>query len=410
MAVAGEQGLYGTGQGMVFGVQVTDMGVFLGISLGVFVGWMVNKFGDIKLHRYLSPYAGTKSVYILIVFATILFAIGLTYVWPIVNSVVEAVVKATTTAGSVGFFFYGFLNRLLLPLGLHHFLWMPIFYTPLGGTAEIAGQVYNGAFNIWLAELGNVSQITTMHPSIGYLSNFGSISLPIGIAFALWKTARPENRKKVASILIPTVVTAFLAGVTEPLEFLFLFLSPLLWLAHAVVYGFSLFITNLIGINIQFDTGINMFINSFAFPARLGHQYWIPVIFIVTAALEYFVFKKLIIKLNIPTLGREKDEDTSDPVVDSIVSDSDSEFEPQIQNIVAGLGGADNIENIINCYTRLRVDVKDESKVNIKILKEKVKASGIVDKGKHIQIIIGIGVEQEREKVEAYIEYLKKNK
>lgn len=410
LAVAGEQGLYGTGQGMVFGVQVTDMGVFLGISLGVFVGWMVNKFGDIKLHRYLSPYAGTKSVYILIVFATILFAIGLTYVWPIVNSVVEAVVKATTTAGSVGFFFYGFLNRLLLPLGLHHFLWMPIFYTPLGGTAEIAGQVYNGAFNIWLAELGNVSQITTMHPSIGYLSNFGSISLPIGIAFALWKTAHPENRKKVASILIPTVVTAFLAGVTEPLEFLFLFLSPLLWLAHAVVYGFSLFITNLIGINIQFDTGINMFINSFAFPARLGHQYWIPVIFIVTAALEYFVFKKLIIKLNIPTLGREKDEDASDPVVDSIVSDSDSEFEPQIQNIVAGLGGADNIENIINCYTRLRVDVKDESKVNIKILKEKVKASGIVDKGKHIQIIIGIGVEQEREKVEAYIEYLKKNK
>lgn len=410
LAVAGEQGLYGTGQGMVFGVQVTDMGVFLGISLGVFVGWMVNKFGDIKLHRYLSPYAGTKSVYILIVFATILFAIGLTYVWPIVNSVVESVVKATTTAGSVGFFFYGFLNRLLLPLGLHHFLWMPIFYTPLGGTAEIAGQVYNGAFNIWLAELGNVSQITTMHPSIGYLSNFGSISLPIGIAFALWKTARPENRKKVASILIPTVVTAFLAGVTEPLEFLFLFLSPLLWLAHAVVYGFSLFITNLIGINIQFDTGINMFINSFAFPARLGHQYWIPVIFIVTAALEYFVFKKLIIKLNIPTLGREKDEDASDPVVDSIVSDSDSEFEPQIQNIVAGLGGADNIENIINCYTRLRVDVRDESKVNIKILKEKVKASGIVDKGKHIQIIIGIGVEQEREKVEAYIEYLKKNK
>ena len=396
LAIAGEQGLYGTGQGMVFGIQVTDMGVFLGISLGVFVGWMVNKFGDIKLHKYLSPYSGTKSVYILIVFATILFAIGITYVWPIVNSVVEAVVKTTTTAGSVGFFFYGFLNRLLLPVGLHHFLWMPIFYTPLGGTAEIAGQAYNGAFNIWLAELGNASQITTMHPSIGYLSNFGSISLPIGIAFALWKTARPENRKKVATILIPTVTTAFL------------FLSPVLWLAHSVVYGLSLFITNLVGINIQFDTGINMIINSFAFPTRLGHQYLIPVIFIATAVLEYFVFKKLIVKLNIPTLGRERAEVVSEPVVDSIGVNSDSGFEPQIQNIVAGLGGADNIENIINCYTRLRVDVKDENKVNIKILKEKVKASGIVDKGKHIQIVIGVGVEQEREKVEAYIEYLKK--
>ena len=151
-----------------------------------------------------------------------------------------------------------------------------------------------------------------------------------------------------------------------------------------------------------------MIINSFAFPTRLGHQYLIPVIFIATAVLEYFVFKKLIVKLNIPTLGRERVEVVSEPVVDSIGVNSDSEFEPQIQNIVAGLGGADNIENIINCYTRLRVDVKDENKVNIKILKEKVKASGIVDKGKHIQIVIGVGVEQEREKVEAYIEYLKK--
>ena len=297
LAAAGEQGLYGTGQGMVFGIQVTDMGVFLGISLGVLVGWMVNKFGDIKLHKYLSPYSGTKSAYILIVFATILFAIGITYVWPIVNSIVESVVKTTTTAGSVGFFFYGFLNRLLLPLGLHHFLWMPLFYTPLGGTAEIAGQVYNGAFNIWLAEIGNASQITTMHPSIGYLSNFGSISLPIGIAFALWKTARPENKKKVATILIPTVVTAFLAGVTEPLEFLFLFLSPILWVAHAVVYGLSLLITNLVGISVQFDTGVNMIINSFAIPAELGRQYLIPIIFVVTAVLEYFVFKTIILKL-----------------------------------------------------------------------------------------------------------------
>ncbi|MGC5455848.1 PTS transporter subunit EIIC [Enterococcus faecium] len=409
LATAGEQGLFGTGQGLVFGVQVTDMGVFLGIFLGVMVGWLVNKFGDIKLHRYLSPYSGTKSVYIIIVFLTILFSIGITYVWPVVNSAVEAVVKTTTTAGSVGFFSYGFLNRMLLPLGLHHFLWMPLFYTPLGGTAEIAGQVYNGAFNIWLAELGNASQITAMHPSIGYLSNFGSISLPIGIAFAIWKTSRPENRKKVAAILIPTVTTAFLAGVTEPLEFLFLFLSPILWIAHSIVYGLSLFLTNLVGINIQFDTGINMIINSFAFPARLGHQYLIPIMFVVTAVIEYVVFKQLIVRLNIPTLGREamteSKEDT--PKFKNTNEYEDESFDPQIQNIVSGLGGVENIENMINCYTRLRVDVRDENKVDMNILKEKVVSSGIVDKGKHIQIIIGIGVEEEREKVEAYMEHLK---
>lgn len=413
LAKAGEQGLYGTGQGMVFGIQVTDMGVFLGILLGVFVGLMVNKFGEIKLHKYLSPYSGTKSAYILIVFVTILFSMGITYIWPAVNSAVEAIVKTTTTAGSVGFFFYGFLNRLLLPLGLHHFLWMPIFYTPLGGTAEIAGHVYNGAFNIWLAELGNAGSITAMHPSIGYLANFGSISLPVGIAFALWKTARIENRKKVAAVLIPTVTTAFLAGVTEPLEFLFLFLSPILWLAHSIVYGLSMLITNLVGINIQFDTGINMIINSFAFPSQLGHQYLIPIVFVLTAVLEYFVFKTLIVKLDIPTLGREKKDTSMEAMVidENTAStssiDSDSEFEPQIKNIVAGLGGTDNIDSIINCYTRLRVDVKDTDKVNMQILKEKVQASGIVDKGKHIQIIIGVGVEEEREKVEAYMAHEK---
>jgi PTS system arbutin-like IIC component len=252
-----------------------------------------------------------------------------------------------------------------------------------------------------------------MHPSIGYLANFGSISLPVGIAFALWKTARIENRKKVAAILIPTVTTAFLAGVTEPLEFLFLFLSPILWLAHSIVYGLSMLITNLVGINIQFDTGINMIINSFAFPSQLGHQYLIPIVFVLTAVLEYFVFKTLIVKLDIPTLGREKKDTSMEAMVidENTAStssiDSDSEFEPQIKNIVAGLGGTDNIDSIINCYTRLRVDVKDTDKVNMQILKEKVQASGIVDKGKHIQIIIGVGVEEEREKVEAYMAHEK---
>lgn len=409
LAKGGEQGLYGTGQGLVLGVQVTDMGVFLGIILGVLVGFLVNKFGNIKLHPYLSPYSGTKSAYIIIVAATIIFAIGITYIWPVVNSGVEAIVRTTTTAGSVGFFFYGFLNRMLLPLGLHHFLWMPLFYTPLGGTAEIAGQVYNGAYNIWLAELGNASQITTMHSSIGYLSNFGSISLPIGIALALWKTARPENRKKVAAVLIPTVTTAFLAGVTEPLEFLFLFLSPVLWLAHAIVYGLSLLITNLVGINIQFDTGVNMIINSLAFPVELGHQYLIPIVFVLTAGLEYFVFKTIIIRFNIPTLGREDSQEINQESTSEVIDIKQALDSSQEENIVIGLGGVENIESIVNCYTRLRIDVKNEANINSNILNKKVKSSGVVVNGKHVQLVIGVGVESEREKLESYIEKIKLN-
>ena len=411
-------------QNMVFGVQVTDMGVFLGIILGILVGWMVNKWGNIKLHKYLSPYAGTKSVYIILVFVTILFAIVITYVWPAINTLIEDIVKVMSTTGSIGFFLYGLLNRLLLPVGLHHFLWMPLFYTPLGGTAKIAGKLYTGAFNIWLAELGNPSHITAMHPSIGYLSNFGSISLPIGIAFAFWKMATPKNRQKVAAILIPTVTTAFLAGVTEPLEFMFLFLSPILWLAHAVVYGISLFLTNLVGIDIQFDTGINMIINSFAFPARLGHQYLIPIMFVVTALLEYFVFVYVIKRFNIPTIGRANADpallngaETEDEEEDQVEFENEAKnnsvstehFDNQTKNIVAGLGGPDNISSMINCYTRLRVDVKDANKLNMELLKHKTGASGIMQKDNNIQIVLGVGVEEVHEKVDKYLEYLKQH-
>nr|WP_269207162.1 glucose PTS transporter subunit EIIB [Streptococcus equi] len=205
--------------------------------------------------------------------------------------------------------------------------------------------------------------------------------------------------------MIPTVVTAFMAGITEPLEFLFLFLSPVLWLAHAIVYGLSLLITNLIGISIQFDTGINMIINSFAFPLSLGKQYWIPVVFVITAVIEYLVFRYLIVKLNIPTLGREdmaddeeQDEMTTIQTTAKVVKSND-----QVEKIVAGLGGKDNISSIINCYTRLRVDIKDETKLDMNILKNQVKSSGIVDKGKHIQIVIGLGVETIREEIENYL-------
>ncbi|KJY58193.1 MULTISPECIES: PTS transporter subunit EIIC [Lactobacillus] len=427
LAKPNSQGLFGTGQNMVFGIQVTDMGVFLGIILGILVGWMVNKWGNIKLHKYLSPYAGTKSVYIILVFVTILFAIAITYVWPAVNWVIENIVKVMSTTGSIGFFFYGFLNRMLLPVGLHHFLWMPLFYTPLGGTARIAGKLYTGAFNIWLAELGNPSHITAMHQSIGYLSNFGSISLPIGIAFAFWKMSEPKNRQKVAAILIPTVTTAFLAGVTEPLEFMFLFLSPLLWLAHSVVYGISLFLTNIVGIDIQFDTGINMIINSFAFPARLGHQYLIPIMFVVTGLLEYFVFVFMIKRFNIPTIGRAnadetllngaESEDESVEQAEEKLAQTDSatesadtaKFDNQTKNIVAGLGGPENIDEMINCYTRLRVDVKDTNKLDMDLLKHKTGTKGVMQDGNNIQIVFGVDVESIHDKVDEYLDYLKKH-
>jgi len=408
LAEAGEQGLYGTGQNIVLGVQVTDMGVFLGIILGCLTGFIINKLSDVKFHKYFAPYEGTKFAYAVLIFVTILFAIIVTYIWPPVNNLVDLLVNGISKAGSFGFFIYGFANRLLLPVGLHHLLYMPLYYTPLGGTAQIAGETFYGAYNIWLAEIGNINSITSIHPSIGYLVNFGYTALPVGIALALIKTAKPENKNKVKAMVIPAVFAAAFAGITEPIEFLFLFVSPILWLAHAVIYGFGLFVSNVLGLHIMVENIINTVMNSFIVPIGLGRQWLIPIIFIILVAIEYYVFKVMIEKLNIPTIGRIDMAEENNPVErhtnkPSAEVASNSNENDDVAIIVEGLGGINNIENVNNCYTRLRIDVRDASKVNEEILK-KYPSSGVLLKNKHIQIIIGIDVANVKEKLDRYIQ------
>src|SRR5699024_9134502 len=126
---------------------------------------------------------------------------------------------------------------------------MPLYYTPLGGTATIAGEQFHGAMNIWLAEIGNISQVSSIHPSIGYLVNFGYTALPIGLAFAFIKTAKEENKEKVIAVLLPAIIASAVAGITEPIEFLFLFTSPVLWLAHSVIYGLALWLSSILGLH-----------------------------------------------------------------------------------------------------------------------------------------------------------------
>lgn len=414
LAKAGKQGLFGTGQNIVLGVQVTDMGVFLGIILGCLVGFFVNKLGDVKFHKYLSPYEGTKFAYVVLIFLTIIFAIAVSYIWPPINGAVNAIVGGLSGMGAFGFFLYGFLNRMLLPVGMHHLLWMPLYYTPLGGTAQVAGKTYNGAMNIWLAEIGNMSSVTSIHSSVGYLVNFGYIALPIGIAFALIHTAKPENRVKLQAILIPAVFASAFAGITEPIEFLFLFISPILWLAHGIIYGFGLFISNVLGLNMMVENIINTIMYSIAVPFGLGRQWLLIPIGLGLALLEYFVFKALIIKLNIPTLGRNGEnelipDELTKKTAKGAVQEKRSPAAPKpasdLAVIVKGLGGINNIENVNNCFTRLRIDVKDADKVDIATLKT-YPSSGVVDKHKHIQIIIGLGVQDVREKLD---DYLKEN-
>lgn len=408
LAESGEQGLYGTGQNLVLGVQVNDMGVFLGIIIGCLVGYIINRTGDVKLHKYLSPYEGTKFSYAVAIFSTIALAIVITYVWPVINSGINFVVSGMTSMGPLGFFAYGFLNRMLLPLGMHHLLWMPLHFTPMGGTATIAGEQVSGAYNIWLASLGNLDSISQLDPSIGFLVNFAPLAFPIAIALAFIKTSKPENKAKVKAIVIPTVILAAAAGTTEPLEFLFLFTAPVLWLAHAIVFGLSFMVSDILGLKVMVGS-IPETLPSLFVPSSLGHQYLIIPIGVGIALLEYFLFKTLILKFDLPTIGRRdllNDDENSETLSEGQTT---TKQEEQLAIIVEGLGGIDNIEEIFNCYSRLRLDVYDDKKVNIDLLK-KYPSSGVVDKQKHIQIIIGIGVEDVRLNLENYVNDLKSGK
>lgn len=419
LAEDGAVGLYGTGQNLILGVQVTDMGVFLGIILGLFTGYAVNKLGNVKFHKYLSAYEGTKFSYLVLIFGVAFFAILTTYIWPIVNNFINSGVKGMAGMGAIGFFLYGFFNRLLLPFGLHHLLWMPLYYTPLGGTAEIAGATYSGAVNIWLAQLGNIGAIDTIDKSIGYLVNFGYIALPIGIVLAFIATAQKQKRAEITGYLIPILLASIIAGITEPIEFLFLFISPLLWFVHSIVYGFGLLISNVLGLHMAVGNLIETIIYAIATPMHLGHQWLLLPIGLGLVAIEYFIFKFIIVKLNLPTIGRVLDStdmefaSSSKKEAKQLIKDCDttvktSKEKANLENlalIVEGLGGKDNIRAVNNCYTRLRFDVKDKSKVNLKTL-QKYPSSGVINKDSHIQIIIGFGVKDVRDELEAYIDSL----
>lgn len=402
LAKEGSQGLAGTGQAEVLGVQVTDMGVFLGIILGCIVGFFVNKFGGVKFHKYLASYEGTKFAYILLIFGTILLAIAVTYIWPPINRLVSSSVKLMGSSGSLGLFAYGFLNRMLLPFGMHHLLWMPLYYTPLGGTSAIAGKTYGGAVNIFLAELGNIGQVHSMNWSIGFLANFGYIFLPIGIALAFIKTAKPENKAKVKGLVIPAVISAVVAGITEPIEFMFLFISPLLWFAHSIIYGLGLVIPHIAGLKIMVGNLIETIMYCITVPMHLGHQWLIIPIGILMVVLEYYTFKFLILKFNIQTLGREERAEGTSEDQDSKIKDINSDDSSVFSGLVKGLGGASNIQDVENCYSRLRINVIESEKLNLKLIKE-FPSSGVINKKNNIQIVVGPGVEDTREKLDAFI-------
>lgn len=384
--------LMGSGQAMVLGFQVMETGVFTGMILGVVVALIHNRLVGKQLKGWLSIYSGTRLVLMATIVFAMSFGVGVSFIWPPIQAVISSATVFIADSGAIGIGVYGFLDRILIPTGLHHLIYPQFMFTELGGTVEIGGQVFQGAANIVLAEMNDPTILqfskSILFISMAFVKYFG---LP-GACLAMYKTARPENKKRVKSILLPAVIACILSGISEPIEFAFLFTAPLLYVFHAVTSGFFMFLLYVLDITCSLGGGIinAAIVNLLAGVQKTG---W-PMLLVLGAVqfvVYYFVFKWAIVKFNYKTLGRE---DVTTNETKKLVDMSDT-----TKAIIEGLGGKDNILTVENCFTRLRVEVKDINLINDAKINE-TENSGIVKKGNNVQVVYGMQVNAIRQAVQ----------
>lgn len=405
LAEEGAVGLYGTGQNLVLGIQVVDMNVFLGMILGPLTAYIFNKFGDKKFIDMFSLYGGSRFAFMVMIPIVLVFAISMCYVWPVVSGWINSMSNFIVAAGFLGVFLYGFGNRFLIPTGLHHLLWMPFCFTAVGGSAVIDGEVYTGAVNIFYAEMANAGSITSLDPSIRFaFFGFSKVFACIPIALALIHSARKENRDEVKGMVLPGAFVGTVAGITEPLDFSYLFAAPLLWFAHSVLAGLSEALLWQLGIRTFVKDGvIDTVVSNSVFNPSVTKVIWFVLFGLLMGFVWYITFMFLIKKFNLKTPGREEivtPEGVAVSVSEEVNSNTDdSQEKDTIKLIISGLGGPDNIESVSNCFTRLRVDVKDLEKVDEATLKNHPLQKGVVYSGNNVQIIIGMGVQDVKDEV-----------
>lgn len=399
MLVDPATGLYGTGQQNVLGVQVVDMGVFIGIILGCINGWVFNKYCDVKFPEVVSCYGGTRFVFFVAITISAVLGIAMCYIWPVVNGWINALQGFMSATGYAGMFVYGFLNKLLIPTGMHHLLWMPFMYTSVGGTVQIAGQAYSGSYNIFMGELGNAATITAMDDSIRFsMLGFGKWFGTIGTVLAFISVAKPEKRNEVRAMLVPAALVAILAGITEPFDFLYLWTSPILYVINAALDGLFQCILFAFGWRALLTGLIETIPGLVALPMNLSNWLVIIPVGAVAVAVWFAVFRFLILKFNLITPGREDEdvlegEEYSSQVAAISGGASKAAISDEgVANIIAGLGGDANIKKVICCFTRLRVDVEDMSLLDESTI-NRVKNSGIIKGEKNVQIVIGMSVQ-----------------
>ncbi len=383
--------------GESLGITTLQMGVFGGIIVGLGVGYLHNRFYKIQLPQVLSFFSGTRFVPIISTVVFLAVGILMFYVWPIVQSGIGLLGNLVIHSGYIGTWIYGIVERALIPFGLHHVFYIPFWQTAVGGTVIIDGNIVQGAQNIFFAELASKETTQFSVEATRFMS--GKFPLMIfglpGAALAIYRAARPEKRKIVGGLLISAALTAMLTGITEPLEFTFLFVAPFLYAVHCVFAGLAYMLMHIfgVGVGMTFSGGlIDLTLFGILQGMEKTNWQWVVIVGLAYFVLYYFTFYFMITKRNYMTPGREEDGDvklfTRADVEARKKGDKAGGGDAISAMIAEGLGGKNNLSDLDCCATRLRVTVRDAQKVSESLLCRSG-ASGVIIKGNGVQIIYG---------------------
>lgn len=397
----------------VLGITTLQMGVFGGVVVGLGVAALHNRFYKIQLPQVLSFFGGTRFVPIISSLVYLVVGIIMFYVWPIIQGFIASLGNLVLASGYAGTWIYGIIERALIPFGLHHVFYMPFWQTELGGSMVIDGNLVQGAQNIFFAELASRSTTQFSVAATRFMSGkfpFMIFGLPAA-AYAMYTTARSEKKKVAGGLLLSAALTSMLTGITEPIEFTFLFVAPFLYVVHCILAGLSYMLMHIfgVGVGMTFSGGL---IDLTLFGILQGNAktnwLWIVIVGVAYAVVYYFVFRYLILKFDLKTPGRDieseevklytrKDVNAKKQAGASAGSDVTSAL------ILRGLGGKDNISDIDACATRLRITVQNPALVDDSLLK-KSGASGVIHKGNGVQIIYGPHVSVVKSHFEDYLD------
>ena len=393
------------------GIQTLQMGVFGGIIVGLGVAALHNRFYTIELPSALAFFSGSRFVPIISTVVYVLVGIGMFFVWPVVQNGIYALGGLVTGTGYLGTLIFGIIKRALIPFGLHHVFYLPFWQTGVGGSMEVAGKMIEGGQNIFFAQLADPSTVHFSADACRYFSGefiFMIFGLP-GAALAMYQTAKPEKKKQAGGLLLSAALACMATGITEPLEFSFLFVAPMLFAVQVILAGAAYMIAHIlnIAVGLTFSGGL---LDLFLFGILQGNAKtsWLRIIpvGIIYFLLYYGIFKFLILKFDLKTPGRE-DEDTETRLYTK--ADYNAAKETGVKGaevsalITAGLGGKANIEDVDCCATRLRCTIKDPEKVQEALLKQSG-SRGVILKGKGIQVIYGPQVAVLKTNLEAFLQ------